>query len=236
MFIEKKRIGISPRALTANGDKNGIVTVTDTTGFFVKQIVYLVSNSQQPREFEIKRFISKTKFKVGPVGQTIQTYSDITDFTVIDSATISAPEQNRPGITDKDHERAVYQEEPVVAKRVISVDQYGDFYTEDNPLPVTSTSGEVVNLKPQISNLSLLLANTDYILNIPSNVRRFSLKIREGKGELRIYNISGGNYLTVSRDSSYSSDDFRNALGFNLIVQSSQPNCVLESISWILDV
>jgi hypothetical protein len=136
MFIEKKRKGVSPRPLTSDGTTNGVITLADTSDLFVKQIIFLVSNTQQPRELEIKRFINRTTFKVGPKGSNIQSYSDVSDFLVSDGAILSAPEQDRPAITEKEHERAVYAEEPIVAKRSVLVDDFGDYYNTDNRLPV----------------------------------------------------------------------------------------------------
>lgn len=147
MFVEKKRIGVSPRPLTANGGSDGTVTVSNIKDFFVKQTIILTSNSLQPRELEIKRFIDKNSFKVGPKGQTIRTYSDVSDFLVSDNAFISAPEQDRPGIKPDEIRRAVYAEEPVVAERSILVDEYGDYYGQDNPLPTSATFTGDINVK-----------------------------------------------------------------------------------------
>ena len=138
MFVEKKRLGVSPRLLTANGDKNGLVSVSDARGFFVGQKVVIKSDTQQPRILKVKRFISPTSFKVGPVDGAINAFSDLSDFLVADNSQISAEEQDRPGITDKDYNRAVYAEEPIVAKRSILVDEFGNYYNQENPLPINA--------------------------------------------------------------------------------------------------
>jgi hypothetical protein len=46
--------------------------------------------------------------------------------------------QDRPSIAPADYERAVYAEEPIVAKRVIMVDEFGNYYNEDNPFPINA--------------------------------------------------------------------------------------------------
>lgn len=138
MFVEKKRLGIPPRLLTANGDNNGTVTLADTRGFFVGQIVELSSDTQQARQLKVKRFVSKTTFKVGPVDSGVNGFTSTSDFLVSDNAIISASEQNRPGITDDDYNRAVYAEEPIVAKRTIMVDEFGNYYNDENPLPINA--------------------------------------------------------------------------------------------------
>jgi hypothetical protein len=138
MFIEKKRKGISPRLFTANGNGNGLVTVADASDFFVKQRVQIESNTQPAKEFEIKRFVSNNSFKVGPVGANISTYADLSQYLVADNAKISAPEQDRPGIKPDEIKRAVYAEEPIVANRVIMVDEFGNYYNSSNPLPINA--------------------------------------------------------------------------------------------------
>jgi hypothetical protein len=146
MFIEKKLKQVLPRPLIADGSKYGLVRVADIRGFYVKQKITLVSPVAPPVELEVKRFESLTSFYVGPLpanGGKIGDRSDITAYKVADGAVIAAGEQDRPGIKPDEHERAVYMEEPIVAKRVISVDEYGSVYGKDNPIPVavTDTAG-----------------------------------------------------------------------------------------------
>jgi hypothetical protein len=145
MFIEKKRIGIPPRALTANGTANGLVQVADIRGFYVKQKVYIRSNTQSSQIFEIKRFDSLNSFYVGPLPPEggIGKRSDISAYLVADSAVVGAEEQDRPGIKPDEHERAVYVEEPIVAKRVINVDEFGQYYNTQNPVPVQLSDGSI---------------------------------------------------------------------------------------------
>lgn len=138
MFVEKKRLGVSPRLLIANGNKNGLVSVSDARGFFVGQKVVIKSDTQQPRILKVKRFLSPTSFKVGPVDSAINAFSDLSDFLISENAEISAEEQDRPGIADKDYNRAVYAEEPIVAKRSILVDEFGNYYNNENPLPINT--------------------------------------------------------------------------------------------------
>lgn len=229
MFIEKKRAGVSPMLLIANGTSDGIVTVSDARGFFVKQTVFIASNTQQPRELEIKRFISKNSFRVGPKGPSMTAFSDISDFQVSENANISAPEQNRPGITDEDYNRAKYVEEPVVADRVIHVDEYGQYYNQENPFPISFPE----NLEPIILNIPVSTQNDDVLVNLPEDVRRFRMKLRDGKGPLRIYNESGNDYYEISKGSYYDSGELKNS-SLSVRVQSSQGNAVLEVICWVL--
>ena len=139
MFIEKKRKGVSPRLFTANGDPNGLVTVADARDLFVKQRIQIKSDAKpDPVEFEIKRFVSNNSFKVGPIGENIKSYADVSAYLVADNASISAGEQDRPGIKPDEIRRATYMEEPVSAIRSFAVDEYGNSYNKDNPLPVSA--------------------------------------------------------------------------------------------------
>jgi hypothetical protein len=183
MFIEKKRKGISPRLFTANGNANGLVTVADAKDFFVKQRVQIKSNTQPVKEFEIKRFVTNNSFKVGPVGASISTYSDLSQYLVADNATISAPEQDRPGIKPDEIRRATYAEEPIVANRVIAVDEFGNYYNTQNPLPVILSDGSI-NIGSVNAELEVQLSHLD---NYPdAGDVADSVRIGDGVNEAKI--------------------------------------------------
>jgi hypothetical protein len=76
---------------------------------------------------------------VGPIAGNINTFTNLSAYTTVASARVFANEQRRPTITSDDFERAVYEEEPTVAKRVILVDEFGNRINEDNPLFTSST-------------------------------------------------------------------------------------------------
>ncbi len=288
MFIEKKRLHIAPRAFTANGSIHGLVQIANTRGFYVKQKVTIKSSTQPPLLVEIKRFDSLTSFYVGPlppqgkIGDRI----DISAYLVADGATIEAVEQDRPGITIQEHERAVYVEEPVVAKRVISVDQDGRYYDTTNPVPVRLSDGSVnigtvnaelevqlshkdndpdagdvhdsvrvgdgtdvldinpdgsINVVPtaetltyQVINLSTPLANTDYALALPADIRRFTVKVRDSKAVLKIYDAPlSPDYISISRGAAFDSGPIKNT-SLSVTLQVSQPSCIVEVFCWVL--
>jgi hypothetical protein len=64
---------------------------------------------------------------------------DISAYTVADGATVYLNEQPRPKVSEEQIERITYEEEPVIARRVVLVDPCGDIISEDNPLPTTAT-------------------------------------------------------------------------------------------------
>lgn len=137
MWIEKKLKAVSPRPLTSDGSIHGLIRVEDARGFYVKQRVFLQSDSQAYQLLEIKRFEGLNSFYVGPLPPEgkIGSRTDVSAFRVSENATIGAAEQDRPGIKGEEHARAIYVEEPVVARRVINVDETGSYYNTENPMP-----------------------------------------------------------------------------------------------------
>lgn len=131
---------------TANGSTNGIVSVASTKGFYSKQIVSINSLTKQPISLQVKRVLSKTTLIVGPKSSSMNDRADISEYLLNDNAWILSQEQTRPNIPQIDYERACYQEEPVVAKRSILVDDLGNTYNDSNPMPVNLT-GESITVK-----------------------------------------------------------------------------------------
>ena len=132
-MLEKRFAAVPPQAFTADGTDRGIVTIADTSLFKVKQQVILMSPNVA---LEVKKVISPTQMMVGPISPDINTYQDISAYTVAGSAFIFANEQKRPSIPFEESTRAVYEEEPTVAVRTVLVDKYGNKISEGNPLPV----------------------------------------------------------------------------------------------------
>jgi len=85
----------------------------------------------------------------------------------------------------------------------------------------------------KIINLSMPLANTNYTQALPLNTHHFTVKVRDGKGVLRLYEAPGDpEYLTVGRGGAYYSGDV-NSPSLSVTAQVSQPNCHLEFICWV---
>ena len=136
MSYEKRWAAIPSRALTANGTQDGKVTLASTIEFRVKQQVILTANSLVSLELEVKRVDSDLVMYVGRRGEAITDRTDISAYLTSDGAAIFALEQPRPSIPDKDYNRAMFEEEPVNAQRSILVDDFGNKYNKDNPVPV----------------------------------------------------------------------------------------------------
>lgn len=143
-MFEKRWAAVSPQLFTSNGTANGQLTVLDSSVFKVKQQVNISANAQPNLNLEIKSILDDVTILVGPPAANIFTYSDISAYTVAGGANIWAIEQKRSSVPVEEINRAVYEEEPVVATRTILVDKHGDKYDSNNPLPVDATISVVV--------------------------------------------------------------------------------------------
>lgn len=124
---------------TVDGAVNGTVNVATAKGFKVKAFVIVKSSTQPPLTLEIKRVSSPTTIEVGPQGPDMLTRTDLSSYLVADNAKITQPRQKRMSIGPGEIDRATYEEEPTVARRVVLTDEFGDLYDEDHPLPVDAT-------------------------------------------------------------------------------------------------
>jgi hypothetical protein len=131
MALERNWSAISARPLTSDGTDSGKVTISSTKNFKVKQQVLIKATTQPDLLVEVKRVISSTELLVGPKG-SIKLRTNISSYTTALSASISAPEQERPSISPADYERFVIEEEPTLAKRVILVDSLGNKIDDDD--------------------------------------------------------------------------------------------------------
>ena len=139
MAYEKLWKLIGPKSFTSDGGNDGRVTIADTVHFKVKQLVILKSSSILQETYQVNRVENSTTLYLGPVNSRIEVRSDLSLFTTADSATIEAVVQPRSKVPEQEVERLTYDEEPTVARRVVLVDPYGDYYTLDSPLPVNAT-------------------------------------------------------------------------------------------------
>ncbi len=183
MAIEKKWEQIPPVPLVVSGTANGVVIVSSTFGFKTKQEVWLSATGEVKLPLEVKRVNSATQLIVGPRGKNLQAVSDISVYTTAKSATLEAYEQQRPSIPLQEHERAVYEEEPTVAKRTILVDPLGKMFSISNPVPVQLSDGSI-NIGTVNAEIEVQLshkANDPNVGDVPDSVR-----IGDGVEELAI--------------------------------------------------
>lgn len=172
MAREKKWRAITPKSFTSDGTSNGSIQLASTRGFKVKQAVIVKSTTQLDLFLEVKDVLNQTTLIVGAKGSNMKDFADLSGYLVADSASIQAPEQTRPSIPEKEYERAVFEEEPTVAKRVIQVDEWGVPYSAQNPLPI-NIDGDI-----SIDNLNVELTHLDNFPN-PGDVAD-SVRIGDG--------------------------------------------------------
>jgi len=162
MAFERKLAAVPPQAFTADGTSTGVVTIADTTGFYIKSFVYLKSDTLQSAGFQVKNVLSNTQLILGPADNSLRAPlnpTNLSAYLVSDDATISAPEQDNFTIKPDDHYLATFLPAPVSADRVVPVDPHGNFYDAANPLPIsfdgTVNIGDVHILGPAPSNNEL---------------------------------------------------------------------------------
>lgn len=140
-ITEKRIFAVDQQLLLSNGTKRGEITVPQTCLFRVGQIVTLSSDTQEYATFKVKRILKNSTVYLGSECEPIHHRSDLTAYTVADNAVIFAREQKRPGVPEQEIERFTYEEEPVVARRVVLIDKFGERYSDSNPVPVYSGDG-----------------------------------------------------------------------------------------------
>lgn len=144
-ITEKRLLAVPPQSLTADGTANGIVVIAESAFFRVGQDVILKSTNPGVDDLylRIKRVVNNSAIYLGDKDKGIGHRVDVSAFTIADGATIEAIEQKRPPVPEQEVERLTYEEEPVIARRVILVDKYGQKYEMDNPLPVQLSDGSI---------------------------------------------------------------------------------------------
>ena len=181
VMTEKKWDEILRQPILANGGAEGQIIVSDPTLFKVKQRVFLISNAQQSRELIINRISTTGVLTLGKLGSHIDSFENLSDFLLIDAPQIFALRQVRSSITPNDYERAVYEEEPIMAKRTIAVDAMGNKYSTKNPLPVRLSDGSV-NIGTVNADIEVALTHKATVPKpIPDSVR-----VGNGVNELNI--------------------------------------------------
>lgn len=145
MAFERKWPGVAPVSFTADGGQWGMITLSDTAGFRVKQVCAITSDSLPPLPVQVKIVLSPTTLMVGNIDNQIANWKpiDLRAYTVAQNSKLSAETQDKNKITNEDIQKAVYEADPVVALRTAGVDEYGNFYTPNNPVPVSPVGGSV---------------------------------------------------------------------------------------------
>ena len=162
---------LSPISVSATG----VITVSSTIGLKVKQLCTL-SLGATAQQFQIKRVLNTTQLLVGDPTKGI---GSVTAPTQFDGGTLSVPEQERNTIGNSPIMRSVYDEEPTVAYRNVLVDWAGQYYTKDNPLPISLSGSDIV-----IDSLNVHIDARDDFPN-PGDIHD-SVRIGDGMNEVDV--------------------------------------------------
>ena len=167
MALEKKWNLVPPQPFIADGGEFGLITLASAHGFKTKQSAYLTATGLPNLPVQIK-VVFPTSVVVGAIDNKIPgTPLNISAYTVALNAAIGAQIQDKNRIGIDDINTAVYEADPTVAIRGVAVDQYGNFYDDNNPLPVAiegSISISTVEVKG--TNGNYIEPNPDGSINV----------------------------------------------------------------------
>lgn len=129
MASERLWSAIPTTNFISNGGTEGQVTLLSTRGIKVKMKVIIDADSPSiTATLEVKKVVDEYSIVLGPAGKAMRgpgSTSDLTQYTIARNARLRIDEQERPAIVPDAYNRAVYEEEPVVAVRTIGVGPLG---------------------------------------------------------------------------------------------------------------
>lgn len=84
---------------------------------------------------------------------------------------------------------------------------------------------------PQIDNVDLTLANTEYSVTLPTGVRQYLIKLRDSSAELKLRYVSASDFITIPRGCNYSESDL-GVTTLTIYLESNSAAQVVELITW----
>jgi hypothetical protein len=217
-MLEKRWKVVSPQTFVSSAAVLGQIVVRDATLFRVKQQVIVSSDTIPSRDdLEIKRILNRTTLLIGPKTGNIDARHDMSVYVPADNPVISANEQLRSKIPEQEIERLTYEEEPIVARRVIQVDQVGiPIKTVQKPGATASSLGVSIDQIPQDLTFSTeghLRTDSSFqgladgvALTVTSSPRKAQASAEALSGRVGVFlmSISSGNYMGFSNQVSVS--------------------------------
>lgn len=204
-ITEKRILAVPNQLLLADGTYKGEIFVSDTSSFRVGQVISLSSDTEGLKQFQVKRVLKNDRVLLGDEREPIHHRSDVSMYKLADNASILAREQKRPAVPEQEIERHTYEEEPVVARRVVLVDKYGERISDVNPLPVHYTDGSVPVIYKEYATFSDATETTvATFVPTTNNSKMFRLLAdAQTYGAWRVYrdSINVVNLVTVYRTS-----------------------------------
>jgi hypothetical protein len=248
MAFDKKLPAVSPQLFIADGKTDGRIFVARPGLFKTLQRVVVSSIVSPSLIFEVKRVEPVATVTLGPLDNNLNSRSDLSPYTVVDGATILAAEQIRPFIPRDELvpnyslDDLTFDEEPVVAKRAILVNELGERigFTIGGDGKIRLAVNADVSIpfppdptSPTIANVAIALPNTEISYALPANTRRFLMKARSNS-KLKLSFIlgdSGVAYLTIPMGGFFAETGI-GAAALTLYFQSSKAPEVVEVLSW----
>lgn len=235
MARERKFDQVGPVLFSTDGLANGTIFLPTTKGFKVNLSVTVSADSLPDLDLKVKR-VTKNYIVVGKNGN-IDFKEDVSAYTVALNAKVVQHEQVRTSIPLDDQNSSSYEREPTLARRVVLVDEYGNLFGTENPVPVIgdSSGSEQSTIKnPIISNVSAINANQEYSFSIPSATKKFYFKAR-GMSKIQFSFLSGNSntvFCSLSPGETYSEDTLKLDDSLNVYFRTSKPNEIIEIVRW----
>jgi hypothetical protein len=239
MSIERLWESIPPRLFSANGKMSGEVPLVNARGFKVGMIVSVSSAAlPTPATFKIKRVISNSIW-VGAVDKGIENRLDMSAYLLADSAAMWATEQTKTNLSFEDRDYATFEHEPANARRVMAVDELGDPWNIDNPIPVIASvtvdaSDPVANVVQNIT--TPITANTEFTISLPSNTKRWQVRVRDHLAKGRVAFIPGEtltNWWSLERGTIVDSYSMDLPTSSNIYMSVDKASMTMEVFIWI---
>jgi len=126
-------------------------------------------------------------------------------------------------------------EDQADARRVVPVDETGNFFNSSNRFPVDA----IINISdidtPNIVNVPVVTANNEVSQVVPNNTKKFRIRLRESQAAVIKFCFasgqSGSNYFTINPGSQYVEDGI-DLVGKTIYFQVTKPNVTVEFLFW----
>lgn len=197
MALEGKWGQVGPIDIILPSPGFGIVRPENTALFKIGMIVVL-SSSIRSDNYKV---VDVTKTAITVVTLVGNSKVDMGDFDPSNSGTITAYEQAKIIVAEDDQDTDRWEKGPTNADRNVLVDQWGDFFSVENPLPVQLSNGQI-NIGTVNAQLETFLTHKDNDPD-PGDVHS-SIRIGDGEHVLNInpdgsINVNTGTVSSIVR-------------------------------------
>jgi hypothetical protein len=141
--------------LVEDGTASGLIRVANIANFRNLSKVQISSSTQPTITYQIKSIFYPDYIRLGPVDNNLHSYTNVSNYITLDLAKLTQEEQTRPQTNISQIARYIYEEEPVIADRVIQVNEKGRLNNRQNP-----------SFSSVVHNNSILAPNPDGSLNV----------------------------------------------------------------------